>query len=260
MDTAIFLVSKFAGALIKIETTLAAAAVLTVFWSWRRRHKLARLTAIATAVLILVLSMLPTGNWLITPLERAYPASPALDNVTGIIVLGGAEDYSSAVHTGRIELNAASERLIEALELARRFPQARLVATGRSGAVKDEAGPGDRAMGLAERFLTEQGIAPARLVIEARSRNTSENAKFSYELVEPKDGETWVLVTSAFHMPRAMKSFERQGWNGLVAWPVDYRGGGLPGNIDWDLAGNLELTNLAIKEYIGQVAYNGLGR
>ena len=108
---------------------------------------------------------------------------------------------------------------------------------------------------MAGRFFRDQGIAPERLLLEGKSRNTAENARLSLALATPAAGETWVLVTSAFHMPRAMRSFEATGWTGLVPWPVDYRTSAFSDGIGWNLTGNLEVLNTAIREQVAQIAY-----
>ena len=70
----------------------------------------------------------------------------------------------------------------------------------------------------AERFLAAMGVPSGRTTFEARSRNTSENAMLTRDLVSPKPGERWLLVTSAFHMPRAMGAFRHAGFD-VIAWP-----------------------------------------
>jgi len=109
-------------------------------------------------------------------------------------------------------------------------------------------------------FFVAQGIAPGRLLLESRSRNTAENARLSLALANPTPGDTWILVTSAFHMSRAMRSFESTGWSGLVAWPVDYRTSRFADGIGWDLTHNLQVLNTAIRESVGQLAYRLTGR
>ena len=113
---------------------------------------------------------------------------------------------------------------------------------------------------LGTAFFLAQGLAPERLLFERASRNTAENAALSLALVQPGEDETWVLVTSAFHMPRSLASFEAAGWTGLVPYPVDYRSGGFGDGIGWDLARNLLTLNTAVREYIGLVAYRVTGR
>ena len=71
-------------------------------------------------------------------------------------------------------------------------------------------------------MLERLGLAAGRVIYEERSRNTSENAEFSLAIARPQPGETWLLITSAFHMSRAVGSFRRAGWN-VVPYPVDFR-------------------------------------
>jgi len=113
---------------------------------------------------------------------------------------------------------------------------------------------------MAERFFRYQGVSPERLLLEGQSRNTAENARLSLALAAPAPGETWVLVTSAFHMARAMRSFETAGWTGLVPWPVDYRTSSFTDGMDWNLIRNLLVLNTAIREQVGQIAYRLSGR
>ena len=113
---------------------------------------------------------------------------------------------------------------------------------------------------MAGRFFRDQGVAPERLLLEGQSRNTAENARLSLDLAAPAPHETWVLVTSAFHMPRAMRSFEAAGWTGLVPWPVDYRTSAFTDGVGWNLTRNLQVLNTAIRERVGQVAYRLSGR
>ena len=178
----------------------------------------------------------------------------------GIIVLGGGEDARASAYWGQMQFNEGGDRFAAGLALARQFPDARLLFAGGSGALRDLAGADVSEASIAERFFLDQGIDPDRLLLEGRSRNTSENARLSLTLANPEADDTWVLVTSAFHMPRAMRSFEAAGWTGLVPYPVDYRTAGFTDDIGWNLTGNLLVLNTAIRETFGQLAYRLTGR
>jgi uncharacterized SAM-binding protein YcdF (DUF218 family) len=97
--------------------------------------------------------------------------------------------------------------------------------------------------------------------LENKSRNTAENAEFSKELARPRPGETWLLVTSAYHMPRSVGLFRKVGFP-VVPWPSDYRTSGREGvgffrdnEVD-----ALQNTTLALREWIGLIAYWLSGR
>ncbi len=191
-------------------------------------------------------------------IEATYPADPPLGRVDGIVVLGGAEETGPAALSGQPELNAAAERMSAGAALALRFPEARLLFSGGSGALGDLGREGPNA-GLARQFFEAFGIAPDRILLERMSRNTAENATMSLPVADPQPGEVWVLVTSAWHMPRAMDSFARAGWPAMVAYPVDHRGLAFGRGFRWNLAENLMVLNIATKEWVGRIAYAATG-
>lgn len=252
MDTIFFIAAKFAGALLQPETWIVAALAMIVWALLRRAMRLALGVSIAMLAFLVAISILPIGDLLLQPIERTYPAQPSLDRVDGIIVLGGGENPRASVFWDQIQLNEAAERYTAALALARQFPEARLLFAGGSGALRDVAGAEVSEADLAKRFFLDLGIAEKRLLLEGGSRNTAENAKLSFALANPRAEQRWVLVTSAFHMPRAMRSFEEAGWTGLTPWPVDYRSSAFADGIGWDLNRNLRMLNIALREQVGQ--------
>ena len=176
--------------------------------------------AIGSLVLLAVIGLSPVGNALIVPLEQRFPPwDHGRGAPHGIVVLGGAlsPDVSHARNT--VALNEAAERLTVVAELARRYPDARIIFSGGSGAVIFDERPEAE---FALRLLESLGVAPGRVVAEDKSRNTVENARFSRELAQPKPGERWLLVTSAYHMPRAVGIFRKAGFP-VEAYPVDWR-------------------------------------
>lgn len=260
MDTLFFVTAKLVSALIRVDTWIVLVLGLIVLALVLERRRLAlRLSAGAFAVL-LTLSLLPLGDLLLQPLEASYPVNPALSRVDGIIVLGGGEAARISDFWGQKQLNGAGDRYTAALSLARQFPEAQLLFTGGSGALRDLAGGGSVDAEMAGAFFLGQGVASARLLLEGKSRNTAENARLSRDLAAPGPSDVWVLVTSASHMPRAMRSFEAAGWTGLVAYPVDYRTGSFRDGIGWDLVGHIEILNAAIRAQVGQAAYRLTGR
>jgi uncharacterized SAM-binding protein YcdF (DUF218 family) len=205
------------------------------------------------------LGYVPVGNFLIRGLEAQYPADPPLERIDGIIVLGGAEETGPAALSGQPELNAAGERMSAGAALALAHPGARLLFTGGSGALGDMGRDPPNA-DMARRFFQTFGIAEGRILLEPLSRNTVENAAFSLPVANPQPGEVWVLVTSAWHMPRAVDSFARAGWPEIVPWPVDHRGLRPGLGLRWNLAENLMILNVVAKEWVGGIVYGLTGR
>ena len=260
MDSLFFISSKLVGTLLRPDTWIVLALAIIFMALLLRWHRIALWLSGAALALLVGLGFLPLGDLILQPIEKSYPANPALESVQGIIVLGGGEDARASAYWDQVQLNHGGERYTAALMLARRFPEARILFTGGSGALRDAAGAEISEAMIAKRFFREQGLDPARLQLEGRSRNTAENARLSLALARPAAGENWVLVTSAFHMPRAMRSFEAAGWDGLIAWPVDYRTADLAERIGWNLSRNMGVLAIAIREQVGQLAYRLAGR
>ena len=204
--------------------------------------------------------MVPVGDLILRPLEARYLPSPAVPDITGVIVLGGSEEAWLSARWDQVVFGEGAERFTGALALARAHPQARIVFTGGSGALRDVGRSDESSATVATRFFTEQGIDPARLSIEGTSRNTAENARLTRALINPQPGEAWVPVTSAFRTPRAMEGFRAAGWKGMVPWPEDFRARDLDVGIGWELARNLDVVSTAVREYMGILAYWATGQ
>jgi uncharacterized SAM-binding protein YcdF (DUF218 family) len=224
-----------------------------------RRAGWARTLALGCSTALLLISVAPVGALLIEPLEDRFPQPPAdMPAPYGIVILGGAIDDEISAARGQTTFDEGAARLTEAVILARRYPAARLLYTGGSasllGARSSEAVE-------ARKLLVALGVDPARIAIEEKSRNTDENARFSAALEHPQADQTWLLVTSAYHMPRSMGLFRKAGFS-VRAYPVDYRT--LGGWRDWrptlDPARGLRLFDLAVHEWIGLAAYHMSGR
>jgi len=142
--------------------------------------------------------------------------------------------------------------------LALRYPNARVVFSGGSAnLISNEAKEADYAGAIFESL----GVAKSRLTLERLSRNTQENAEFSKALVAPKKGERWLLVTSAFHMPRSVGLFRKAGFD-VEPYPVDWRVGGRDDlfALSSSAADALGRTDLAMREWMGLIAYRLTGK
>jgi uncharacterized SAM-binding protein YcdF (DUF218 family) len=239
-----------------IAEALVIGFVLTRTERWQRLGR--RLLGFGIAAFITV-GLLPLGQWMIIPLEGRFSRADLGQGPppTGIVILGGAEDSRADPPRELAGLNEAAERYTEAVALARRFPQARVVFTGGTAALLLK-GTGEFV--TAGRLLEALGVDKTRLTLEGRSRDTYENAVFTKDLVKPAPGERWLLVTSGWHMPRAMGCFRRAGF-AVEPWPVDYRTNGRYSLWLSDRASEgLRQVDNAAREYAGLLMYYLSGR
>jgi uncharacterized SAM-binding protein YcdF (DUF218 family) len=229
----------------------------TVTFAATRRRRGLGLIAVATLGLVAI-AVLPIGDWLLLPLENRFAVPAEMPGrVDGIVVLGGATDEVVSTARDRIAFNSAGARMTDAAALARRYPSARIVVAGGSNFLVADVVPEAEFM---KRFFVSEGIDPARILLEPRSRTTFENAQFSHAVAQPKPGETWLLVTSAAHMPRAVGCFRAAGWS-VQAYPVDFRTTGqVSFNSELSLSAGLTRVNAASKEWMGLLIYYILGR
>lgn len=243
---------------------LIVAGLLAAAFTARQRTGFA--LCVSGTVLMLVLGFSPLGNLLSWPLEQRFArpgVSPSerlksLGRIDAIIVLGGFENGRISRSRGLLSLNHSAERMSETVRLAHQLPNAKIIFTGGVGGIFLKFANAAQSV---KRTLSESGIAPERIIVESRSRNTWENAAFTKPLIKPVKGKRYLLVTSAWHMPRAVGVFRKLGYD-IVAWPVDFRTAGAS-----DLARpmshlwvGLERCDITVKEYIGLLAYWLTGR
>jgi uncharacterized SAM-binding protein YcdF (DUF218 family) len=238
-------------------TILLLAACVGTILLWGRYRHIGRLIVSLVVLCGGLFAEFPVDQWVLKPLEERFP-SPALPpHIDGIVVLGGAVESALWQDRGQPALNAGADRMTEFVILARRFPQAKLLFTGGPGHSRPN---GAREADVARVLFEGLGIDGHRLTMEDRATTTWDNAVFSRELVQPKPGETWLLVTSANHIPRAMGSFRAVGWQ-MIAYPVGYK---TYHNLDLrhssGLGARLELLDIAAHEWIGLVVYWMQGR
>lgn len=218
--------------------------------AWARRW--GRRLVSAAAILFVAVSILPLDTWLLRPLEERFPQVKSLpESVDGVIVLGGALSPLGSVSRGAPQLGGASERIFAMVELARNYPDAEVVFSGGTASL---LAPELREADEVKKLLAGIGALDPRMIFERGSRNTRENALYSHDLIAPGTAERWLLVTSAFHMPRAVGVFRALDWP-VVAYPVDYQSGPSSALLRFDPLGNLTRLQLASKEWVGLVYY-----
>jgi uncharacterized SAM-binding protein YcdF (DUF218 family) len=251
-----FFASKIFWTIASPINLLLFAALIGVLLCYGRRARFGRDLALTAVLILLAAATLPVGKLLIAPLEDRFPLPPPdLPPPEGIIVLGGAIDDPVSAARGQTVFDEGGERLTEAVVLAKRFPQARVVYTGGTASFV----PGARSTEAlqARKFMSQMGIAPERVTIEDKSRTTDENARFTAAIVHPEPSQRWIIVTSAFHMPRAMGLFEKAGFH-PIAYPVAFRTRGRwPDDLrlSFEPVRNLRIFEIAVHEWIGLAAY-----
>ena len=252
-----FLFAKLIETLVQpFNLVFLVLVVGTLLLFTRRRQRLGRALVFATLAVTLVPAVVPFDQMLVAGLENRFPAHPDLpERIDGIVVLGGAVNPQLSAGRGMPIIKAAADRVTAMIALGRRHPEARIVYTGGSG---DPLAQDDKEAPLVKALLEEMGCDSGAISFEERSRNTRENALFSREMMAPKPGETWVLVTSALHMPRAVGAFRAVGWP-VIAYPVDYNTAGGNAGLRFNVGAGLGGLNVVAHEVMGLVAYRLAG-
>jgi uncharacterized SAM-binding protein YcdF (DUF218 family) len=254
-----FFLSKILGFFALPSNLLIVLGLVGVAVAVLRGGRVGGRLIVASLILLAILGFSPLSNVLMLPLEQRFPPWDASRGApAGIIVLGGAFDTIVSATRDDIPLTDAAERMTASAALALKYPQARLIFSGGTGTlVYDGPTEGE----LARRFYASLGIPADRIMIEEASRDTAENAVLTKPLADPKPGERWLLVTSAYHMPRSIGVFRRVGF-AVEAYPVDYRTRGIE-----DLARpfpslgeGLRRGDTAVREWIGLLMYRLAGR
>jgi uncharacterized SAM-binding protein YcdF (DUF218 family) len=252
-----FALSKLMSAITQPLFWLALwwAGALCMLGRWRR-----------TAVGMLWLGLVVLGllgfeaipDALLRPLENRYPvpAEQSLDHHAGVIVLGGALQHPGSYQAhAQVPLGEAAERMTVPVALMRQHPKWALVFSGGEGRL---LATGVSEAELAQVFFRAQGVDMVRVMLESGSRTTRENARQVAALLGQRCSQPWLLVTSAWHMPRAMAEFEAVGCK-VTAYPVDFRTGNATPWTEYSLAQSLLRWQTALHEWVGLLVY-GLTR
>jgi uncharacterized SAM-binding protein YcdF (DUF218 family) len=250
-----FFLSKTLGVMLLPSNLLIGVGIVGLLLLPSRFEPLGRKLVVASVLLLAICGFSPIGNLLFYPLESRFPPwDHSRGAPDGIVVLGGAiEPNLSAAH-GMALFGPSIDRIIAAVELAHRYPNARIVFSGGNNNLisSDAAREADFVTPVFESF----GLSRNQLIIERRARNTEENAEFSKALVSPKHGERWLLVTSAYHMARSVGIFRKAGFV-VEPYPVDWRLGRRGDLLRFSVffTGGLSRIDTASREWMGLIAY-----
>lgn len=247
-----FVFGKFISALLQPLAWSGLLVLLALRWQIAR-PRAARRALWAAAVLLWGVGWMPLPEALLRQLENRYPVPQGpLQGYVGVVVLGGGME-KGYVEAGReqLALNAAAERLTMPVALLHQYPHLRLLFSGGEGSLNWE-GPSEA--DRARRFFLQMGLRPDQLILEAASRTTDENAQLSAALPGVDKTQPWLLLTSAWHMPRSLASFQAAGWN-VTPYPVDFRSGSHTPWLEYSLARGALDWQLLLHEWVGMAAY-----
>lgn len=248
-----FILSKLLSAITQPLFWLALwwTLALLILMRWR---KPAIIMLWSGLVVVVLLGFRVIPDALLRPLENRYPvpAAETIDRHVGIIVLGGAVGHpDSFVAHGQVPLGEASERMTVPVGLMRQHPRLDLVFSGGEGRL---LGTGITESELARVFYQQQGLDMSKVQLEDDSRNTRENAQHVAKLLGTRCQQPWLLVTSAWHMPRSMAEFEAVGCK-VTPYPVDFRTGDSTQLTEYSLAHSLLRWQTALHEWLGLLVY-----
>ena len=252
-----FVLSKLLSAITQPVFWLALwwALALLMLARWRR-PALVMLWGGLVALGLLGFQALPDA--LLRPLENRYavPAAGVVERQVGVIVLGGAVGHPDSFQAhGQVPLGEGAERMTVPLALLRQYPSLELVFSGGEGRL---LATGVSESELVDAFYQQQGLAMARVRLENGSRTTRENAQQVAKMLGERCKQPWLLVTSAWHMPRSMAEFEAVGCQ-VTPYPVDFRTGNFTSLSEYSLAFSLVRWQVALHEWLGLWVY-GLTR
>jgi uncharacterized SAM-binding protein YcdF (DUF218 family) len=245
-----FLLGKILGVLAFPPGLFLSLALLAVLLLVLKRRKTAILVAALDFLALYFLSTTAVASLLIAPLENKYPPLADASGAQVVIVLGGGYNDVSPEYEGQPALAPESEkRAIYGLELSRRYKLPLIYSGGASFANTTKGSQAE----AAERLWQSLGVPSSSIALETASFDTKTNASGVAALTKGKRG---ILVTSAFHMPRSMLSFQRMGMD-VVAAPTDYKA--KRSSLTWaDYLPNvsaMETSAAALHEYVGLPVY-----
>ncbi len=220
---------------------------------WTQYSKLGRKILLVLVFSSSMISIFSVGDLMYFYLESRFPSINHLPpKINGVVIAGGIIDPILTHKRGDLALGSAVERLTKASEIILKYKEAKILFSGGSGMIFNQT---HKEGHYVSSLLKQLGVPLRRIIVENKARNTYENAKYTFEKIKPKKDEIWILITSAFHMPRAIGAFRKVGWD-VIAYPVDFS---TPPSFEWNLTLNiiagLQKFSGASKEYLGLFFY-----
>ena len=258
MNESFFVISKLAWGILSpsnlIVIFLAIATVLVV----NNKILAAKWILIPLSLATVLLLAYPVSDYLMHPLEKRFSKPiPLPEKIDGIILLGGGEELKQSLSWQTQELGNGGDRYFAAVSLAKRYPDVPVIFSGGNNLLSMQ-GEGKEGH-IAYQVLTKLGVDKQNLVVEMQARNTYENFVHLQSLL-PKEKGKYILVTSAFHMPRAVGVARQQSVN-VIPYPVDYRSNNETlRRWDFNLYEHLQVLEPAWREWMGLTVYFFTGK
>jgi Uncharacterized conserved protein, COG1434 len=206
------------------------------------KRKLAKFIAFSFALFVYLLSIEPIKDVLYKPLEEAYPV-PSKPEGDARVILGGGS-YS----TGILKEDS-TKRLLMGFVLHKQTNLPIILSGGASIGALPEAE-------VMKGLLLTLGVDKGKIYTDVNSKDTEENAQEVKKLCERLGCKKIILVTSAYHMRRAVLSFQRAGFE-VVPYPTDFKR-----DMRYNLYSLLPKMGVfadsykALREYLGLVWYS----
>ena len=220
--------------------------------------RIARTMSVTAVFLLILLGFTQFANMPLGWLENRYKVPQISEAPYGIIILGGGLAISRVDPKSPYHIFEAAERTIKGFALKRRFPSSRLIYTGGDSSISQWDLPETVAAIALGKDIYGDNFS---METESKSRTTWENAVNVAAMLTPEErSRTWLLVTSASHMTRAMGSFQAAGMN-PVAYPTDFRAGSLRFPfLTARATAQFDSLEVFTKEILGILAYWATGR
>jgi uncharacterized SAM-binding protein YcdF (DUF218 family) len=242
-----------------VAQPLAWAAVLFVLalFLLPRRPVAALWTFLVAIALTALIGWMPLSNAALRSLENQYPLpAGSLSPFVGIVVLGGDIDVPRGVGGNQgFVLSGGGQRVTTSVALSRQYPNLLILFT--AGEIEPSS-IWNTSENPAQQFFHNMGVPSERVLYERSARTTYENAIFSASVPGVDKTQSWLLVTSAYHMPRSMALFRAAGWN-VTPHPVGFISSSHTSWTDYSLARGIVRWRLVLHEVVGLVVFAALG-
>ena len=233
-------------------------SLFSVFLYFINKRRFSLFIFLINFIFVSLISFFPVGSFLIYNIEKEYHENTKIpEKLDGILILGGATNPLLFKEYNQISLNGAAERLVESAMMIKKFQKIKVIFSSGSGIVNR---PDLSHSKVAKSFYKKMGVEINKIIFEDNSRNTYENIIFSKKIAKPKTNENWLLITSAYHMKRALLIADKNNWK-LTPYAVDFKNlKNFRFTPNLKLLTNLNLFQLGFHEWSGLISYYIMGR